>query len=307
MKTKILEILRGYDGVVSGEKLSASLGVSRVSIWKHIHRLQELGYTITSSKNGYRLEGSFDFLFPWEFPERASRIHYFEETESTMDIARDIARKGCPDFTVVIAERQSSGRGRLKRKWVSADGGLYFTMVIRPDISPVLSFNINFLCSLVLAKTLRKMFGIEAAVKWPNDILVDGKKLSGMLSEMETEADMVSFINVGIGLNVNNDPTKDEPGACSLKGILGKPVPRKEILSIFLDQLESKVMEGGFENVVSEWKKYTITINRHVKIVTNKEVSEGFAVDVDDSGALILELPDGSLKKVIYGDCFHKE
>lgn len=306
MKGPILKILREEKGIVSGENLSCQLGITRVSIWKHIRKLQELGYNIITTPKGYQIASSPDVLFPWEFPEREKKIHYFTEVTSTMDIARDMARKGCPHFTVVMAGRQNKGRGRLKRVWFSDEGGLYFTTVLRPQIPPAISHKVNFSASLVLARTLRKMYGIDARVKWPNDILVDGKKVSGMLSEMEAEADMVTFINVGLGINVNNDPTRDEPKASSLKNILGRKISRKNFLSEFLDEFEKQIDNVDFDNVIPEWKKYTITLNQHVRIVTNHDVSEGLAADVDENGALVLELSDGSTKRIIYGDCFHR-
>jgi len=159
---------------------------------------------------------------------------------------------------------------------------------------------------MVLAQTMRNMFNINAMVKWPNDVLVDGKKISGILSEMEAEIDRVSFINIGIGINVNNDPTPYEPMATSLKKILGKEMPRIEVLKAFLHHFEDALNDANFDQVVSEWKRYTETLNRHVRIVTTHEASEGLAMDVDDSGALILKLADGSLKKIRYGDCFHE-
>ncbi len=305
MKGQILKILRKENEVVSGEMLSSELGITRVSIWKHIRRLRESGYSIIGTPKGYRLINSPDIPFSWEFPERESQIHYFSEVTSTMDVAKDLARKGCPDFTVVVAGRQKKGRGRLKRIWFSSEGGLYFTIVLRPKISPVVSFKINFSASLVLAQILRNMFGIKAMVKWPNDILVDGKKISGMLSEMEAESDMVTFLNIGLGINVNNDPTSEEPMAVSLKKILGREISKKEILARYLEEFEKWLNNVTLDNVISEWKQYTLTLNRHVKIVANHEVSEGFAIDVDENGALVLELEDGSTKRVIYGDCFH--
>ena len=305
MKGLILKILRKENEVVSGEMLSSELGITRVSIWKHIRRLRESGYSIVGAPKGYRLINSPDIPFSWEFPERESQIHYFSEVTSTMDVAKDLARKGCPDFTVVVAGRQKKGRGRLKRIWFSSEGGLYFTIVLRPKISPVVSFKINFSASLVLAQILRNMFGIKAMVKWPNDILVDGKKISGMLSEMEAEADMITFLNIGLGINVNNDPTSEEPMAASLKKILGREISKKEILARYLEEFEKRLNNVTLDNVISEWKQYTLTLNRHVKIVANHEVSEGFAIDVDENGALVLGLEDGSTKRVIYGDCFH--
>ena len=306
MKAHILKLLRSQNSIVSGEVLSSATGISRVSVWKHIHKLQELGYDIMTSPSGYRLIDSPDIPFPWEFADRGFKIVYYPELPSTMDAARDLARKKCPDFTVVVAGRQTRGRGRLKRQWLSDDGGLYFTMVLRPDIPVLLSSRVNFLASLTLARVLRELFQIDAAVKWPNDILVDGLKISGMLSELEAETDRVLFINIGMGINVNNDPAVVEPGASSLKKITGREISKKMLLARFLDEFEKRMKKVEFENVISEWKKYTVTLNRQVKIVTHKEVSEGFAVDVEQDGALVLELADGSRKKIVYGDCFHQ-
>lgn len=305
MKGKILKILKAEQGVVSGEAISSELGISMVSVWKHLQKLQELGYNIDASPMGYRLISSPDALFSWEFPDREKKIHFFPEITSTMDIARDFARKGCPHFTVVVAGCQNRGRGRLKRTWLSSQGGLYFTTILRPRISPVLSLRVNFAASLILAQTLNNMFDIDARVKWPNDILVDGRKISGILSEIEAEADIVSFINVGIGINVNNDPTDSEPKAVSLKQLSGSEISRKRLLSDFLDNFENCINSKALDNIIQEWKKYTVTLNRYVKIVTHHEVLEGIAVDLDENGALTLELADGSTKKVLYGDCFH--
>jgi BirA family biotin operon repressor/biotin-[acetyl-CoA-carboxylase] ligase len=306
MKGRILNILKAETEVVSGEMLSARLGISRVSVWKHIKKLQEAGYNIEATPKGYHFISAPDVLYPWEFGEKEDHIHYFDEVDSTMDIARELARNQCPHFTVVIAGRQKEGRGRLKRSWMSSEGGLYFTVVVRPKIPPALSSRVNLAASMILAQTLRNMFNINAMVKWPNDVLIDGKKISGILSEMEAEIDRVSFISIGIGINVNNDPTLYEPMATSLIKILGKKVPRIEVLKTFLGRFEDAVNDANLNNVVSEWKRYTETLNRHVKIITTHEVSEGLAVDVDDNGALILKLVDGSLKKIIYGDCFHE-
>jgi len=238
------------------------------------------------------------------FLNKEINIRYFNEVSSTMDIARELAAEGCPDFTVAVADIQTKGRGRLTRKWVSSEGGLYFTIVLRPEIPPALSYRLNFAASLTLARILRSMFHIDAKVKWPNDILVNEKKISGMLSEMNAEAERVLFVNIGIGINVNNDPGKEEPMASSLKKILGKDISKKEILFAFLDEFKKEITHKKLEYVIAEWKKYTMTINRRVKIVTSNEVSEGTAVDVDDDGALILKLEDGRIKRIIYGDCF---
>jgi BirA family biotin operon repressor/biotin-[acetyl-CoA-carboxylase] ligase len=307
MKAKILKLLRAQKDVVSGEVLSSALGISRVSIWKHIQKLRQVGYQIQTGPKGYQLEHSPDIPFAWEFSGRESKIHYFDEVTSTMQIAKDLAHKGCPDFTVVIAGHQKKGRGRLNRIWISDVGGLYFTLVLRPRIPVALSSRVSFLASMTLAHVLRKLGGLNAKLKWPNDILVDERKVSGMLTEMEAEADQVNFINIGIGINVNNEPVRSELQAASLKELLGRPVSRRDLLDQFLNEFEARMRQADFDRVVSEWKKYTITLNRHVRIVTTQETSEGLAVDVDESGALILKTADGSLKKILYGDCFHQD
>jgi BirA family biotin operon repressor/biotin-[acetyl-CoA-carboxylase] ligase len=153
---------------------------------------------------------------------------------------------------------------------------------------------------------LHDVFGIDARVKWPNDILVDERKIAGMLSELEAEADRVAFINIGIGINVNNDPSTIAPEVTSLKRLLGRAVSKKDLLSRYLDAFEQRMQTTAFDGIIAEWKKYTVTLNREVRVVTTHEVFEGKAVDVDDTGALILQCADGSLKKILYGDCFHE-
>ena len=304
-KAKILALLRKESAILSGETLSNQLGLSRTAIWKHVQKLQECGYDINASGKGYQLNAEPDTPYPWEFPDREEDIHYYPEVSSTMDIARKLARGGCPALTVVAAERQTLGRGRLQRHWHSEAGGLYFTVVMRPNMAPMVSLRVNFCASLVMALTLQQLYGIHAAVKWPNDILVRDRKLAGMLSEMEAETDRVAYVNVGIGLNVNNDPSPAAPGAVTLKEIMRHPVSRKAILAAYLDALEVRLKTIDTADVIAEWKTQTVTLGRKVRIQTLQEVAEGTAVDVDENGSLILRLGDGSLKTILYGDCFH--
>jgi BirA family biotin operon repressor/biotin-[acetyl-CoA-carboxylase] ligase len=304
MKSQILKLLRESGDVISGNALCARLGTSRVAVWKHIQKLQEMGYDIESGARGYRLRSSPDSLHPWEFEGREERVVYVPETPSTMDLAKDLARKGCPAFTSVVAGRQTQGRGRLRRAWSSEEGGLYFTVVLRPRIPVLWSSRVNFLASLTLADILQEVYGVDAGLKWPNDILVQGCKLCGLLAEMESEGDQVNFINIGIGLNVNNDPPAVMPSAVSLKGLLGRTVQRREILSRFLDELERRIDAEPWETVIAAWKARSVTLNRSVRIVTAKDDIRGLAVDVDENGALLLRQPDGSIRTVIHGDCF---
>jgi len=192
MKSRILALLRESDGVVSGSAICARLGTSRVAVWKHIQKLQEMGYGIESGPKGYRLNSSPDSLQPWEFPGREDRVVFLPEAASTMDVAKELARKGCPAFTVVVAGRQTQGRGRLRRVWDSGEGGLYFRVVLRPSLPVLWSPRVNFLAALTLADVLRDGYGVDAGLKWPNDILVEGRKLSGLLAEMGSEGAQVN-------------------------------------------------------------------------------------------------------------------
>lgn len=307
MKRRILQHLRNAPDVVSGEHLSTLLGVSRVAVWKHIRSLQAAGYPIASSPRGYRFDlAAPDLLRPWEFPGREDRMHCFDAVSSTMDIARRLAREGSPAFTVVTADRQTSGRGRLDRVWHSRPGGLYFTIVLRPDLPPQLSSLATFAAGLTWARLLREDYGLDVGLKWPNDLLARERKLSGMLSEMEAQGDLLTYVNIGIGLNVNNDPSAEEPGAIALAAMAGRPLSRRDLLAGFLERFEPRMRDArGLEGIIAEWKPFAVTLGRPVRIVTTRETVEGIARDVDDTGALLLELPNGALQRIIHGDCFH--
>jgi BirA family biotin operon repressor/biotin-[acetyl-CoA-carboxylase] ligase len=285
--------------------LSETLGISRVAVWKHIKKLQACGYRIQPSAKGYQLHTSPDVPYPWEFPQWDAKLFYFPEVDSTMDVAKEMARKGCPHFSVVVAGRQKSGRGRLNRIWRSDAGGLYFTMVLRPQLSVTSSFRLGFAASLTMVCLLRDLYHIPAMLKWPNDILVEECKICGMLSELDAESDQVKFLNIGMGINVNNDPTVTEPGATSLKLVLGHKVSLKDLLGLYLDRFESRLKTRDSRTFIDEWKKYSITLQRYVRVVTPQKIEQGRAVDVDENGALVLQGEDGAFKKIMVGDCFH--
>lgn len=309
IKNKILQHLYLSEGLpVSGDIIGKSLGISRVAIWKQIRAMIETGYDIESSPKGYFLSNPEDPIFPCSFPEKyQSRIHYYPTVETTMDTARLLAQDPCAHMNVVVAEHQNHGRGRLNRKWFSSKGGLWFTLVLLPDLPPALSYIFNFAASVCLAKVIKQLFNINVSVKWPNDLLVDNQKLCGLLSEMETRADMVRFLNIGIGLNVNNSPKEYEPKAVSIKEILNRPVSRQTILTSFLEQFDTQIQNINIKEIMNEYKTHTSTIGRHVRIETFGKIHEGRAIDVDESGALIIQTPEGSHEKIIYGDCFYQE
>jgi BirA family biotin operon repressor/biotin-[acetyl-CoA-carboxylase] ligase len=302
---RILKALRECGGYLSGETLSSQLGTSRVSIWKHIHSLKEDGYVIEASPRGYRLVSSPDLLLPYEFPGLERRIHYFSELSSTMDAARELAKNGAVEGTIVIAEAQTRGRGRLSREWLSPVGGIYFTIVLRPRISPAYAPRINLMASIAVAATIRKLFGLKAELKWPNDVLIAGSKVCGILAEMDAEMDIVNFVNVGIGINANTCIPQFEKMVTSLKGVLGREISRKEFLSALLMEIERwqpLLMEA---DLLKEWKKLSVTLNKNVRIEAPGEVIVGRAIDIDTTGALIVKERNGSLKKAMAGDCIH--
>jgi len=304
-KKQILKALRECGGYLSGETLSNQLGTSRVSIWKHIRSLKEDGYVIEASPRGYRLVSSPDLLLPYEFPGLEQRIHYFPEIGSTMDAARELAKKGVGEGTIVIAEAQTRGRGRLSREWLSPGGGIYFTFVLRPVISPAYAPRINLMASIAVAATIRKLFGLKAELKWPNDVLIEGRKVCGILAEMDAEMDVVNFVNVGIGINANTSIPQFEKMVTSLKGALGREISRKEFLSALLMEIERLQPLLMNADLLQEWKKLSITLNKDVRIAAPGEVIVGRAIDIDTTGALIVKKRNGSLKKVVAGDCIH--
>ncbi|MGQ9546883.1 MAG: biotin--[acetyl-CoA-carboxylase] ligase [Dehalococcoidia bacterium] len=305
LKPRILKALRQSTGYVSGETLSRQLGVSRVSIWKHIQGLRNDGYVIEASPAGYKLVSSPDLLLPYEFGGLEHRIHYFREISSTMDAARELAKKGAEEGTIVVAEVQTRGQGRLSREWLSPQGGIYFTLILRPKISPAYAARVSLMAAVAVAATIRKLFGLKAEVKWPNDVLVEGRKVCGILAEMGAEMDVVNFVNVGIGINANTSLAQFSQTATSLKEVLGREISRREFLRALLAQIERRRALLMKADLLQEWKRLSATLNKHVRIVSPGEVMVGQAIDIDTTGALIIRERNGSLKKAIAGDCTH--
>ncbi|AAL81800.1 biotin--[acetyl-CoA-carboxylase] ligase [Pyrococcus furiosus DSM 3638] len=233
-KRKILEELRKGE-TVSGDYLASKLGVSRVAIWKHIRELKELGYGIIADKKGYKLVYEPKKPYPWEIDVQS---YYLKKTTSTMEVAKKLAEKGEKSFTVIIAEEQTQGRGKLKKKWESKPGGLYFSIILRPKIKLVDVKNLAPILSSAILNTLKKL-GIEGNANDKGEIFVNGKKIGGILIEAKGELDIVEYVIIGVGINVNNDVTY--PLATSLKKELGREVDllkfSKDLLSNMLNAL----------------------------------------------------------------------
>lgn len=303
----ILELLyRKGGGTISGVKISEETGISRVAVWKHIAALKQSGFAIDSGPNGYALPNPEDLLLPFCFePSVREQIYHFQEVETTMDTAKILAREDAPHLSCVVAEHQTRGRGRLNREWISSKGGLWFTLILKPLEPPPLVYIYNFAASLSLSRVLNQLFDVDISVKWPNDLLLGKEKLAGMLSEMETRGDMVQFLVIGIGINVNNDPSNKKFKAVSLKNVLKKKVSRKQILTAFLLEFKNRIQNINGPEIIAQWKEQTSTIGSRVRVETFDSFHEGKAVDVDETGALIIEDDQQKRKKIIYGDCFH--
>jgi BirA family biotin operon repressor/biotin-[acetyl-CoA-carboxylase] ligase len=305
MKGQILKNLRQHDGYLSGEMLSERLGVSRVAIWKHVRTLRNDGYSIDASPAGYRLLSCPDLLLPYEFPDLEGRIHYFREIGSTMDAARELARKGAAEGTIVIAETQTRGRGRLSREWLSPRGGIYLTLILRPRISPAYAPRINLMASIAVASTIRKLFGLRAELKWPNDVQIGGKKVCGILAEMNAEMDVVNFVNIGIGTNVNNSVSRFREVGTSLRDELGRGISRKQFLSALLAEMDERRAILMEPELLQEYRRLSCTLGKDIRMTSLGEEVTGKAIDIDAMGALVLKEKDGSLRTVVVGDCIH--
>jgi len=298
---------------VSGEELSGALGISRTAVWKHIERLREEGYDIAASPHlGYKLVSAPDRLteieLRWQLKTEVigKRIISYKEINSTNDAAHSLAASGEAEGTVVITEYQTKGRGRLGRKWISPKGkGAYFSVILRPDILPTELSVITLFSSLAVAKTVREAVGLPAFIKWPNDILIKGQKVCGVLTELNGEMDKVNFAIVGIGININTSKELLPEGATSLSEEKGARISRLEFVrALFrsLDEYYGVLKKGKIEVILKEYKKLSSVLDRRVQIDHHNSLVSGVATDVDKDGALILRLDSGFYERVLAGD-----
>jgi len=318
LRNTILEILRlSGDGYISGEEIAERLGVSRTAVWKHIKEMRAQGYDIEShARSGYRLRETPDALLPGEIMHGlqteviGQEIIGHEEIDSTNKEAKRLARAGAKDGTVVVAESQTGGKGRLERHFFSPKGkGIWFSVILRPRFLPQEAPKCTLMAAVAVARAMTE-FGLQPAIKWPNDLLYDNKKLVGILTEMSAEMDGINYIVIGTGINVNIEPL-DFPEdirevATSLSIMKGEKLPRVKFLQAVLqamDDLYGKVQREGFVPVLEEWRKYSITLGQEVKVigVRDGEVYTGRAVDIDEDGALLVDT-DAGRQRVLAGD-----
>lgn len=314
MRERILDFLKQKDDYISGDYISQRLGISRQALWKHIQELKEMGYDIVAVPHlGYRLNAVADRLFAFEVRSGLATeiigrtIVYLDRIGSTMDAALRLGLENAPEGTLVIAESQTTGRGRLGRQWLSPKyKGIYFSLILRPRMMPAQASLLTLLAAVSICDSLKEFLGIEALIKWPNDIYIANRKVAGILTELNAEMDRVNFAVIGVGMNVNNDADSVPAGAVALKEITGEWINRVGLLQVLCRAMERDYLlfrEGaGIDLILRRWRQASFTLGRRVKVHCQNQVIEGEALDIDADGGLLIREDAGVTRKVMAGD-----
>lgn len=304
MKEEILRLLRGADGYISGQELCNRFGVSRTAVWKAINQLKEAGYEIEAQQNkGYRLMAAPDLMTEAEIKSLmhtewvAKEVLYFDTIDSTNTKAQELAEKGYPSGTLVVADKQESGKGRRGRSWVSPSGtGIFMTLMIKPDINPNNASMLTLVAALAVAKAITSVTGEEAMIKWPNDIVVNSKKVCGILTEMNAQFDYINHIVVGIGINVHNESFPEEISQMASSLMIeagGKRFHRAQIIaetmSYFEQYYDTFLKTQDLSALVREYDELLVNRNKSVRVLDPKEPFDGKAMGITPKGELIVD------------------
>lgn len=304
MKEEILRLLRSADGYISGQELCNRFGVSRTAVWKAINQLKEAGYEIEAQQNkGYRLMAAPDLMTEAEIKSLmhtdwvAKEVLYFDTIDSTNTKAQELAEKGYPSGTLVVADKQESGKGRRGRSWVSPSGtGIFMTLMIKPDINPNNASMLTLVAALAVAKAITSVTGEEAMIKWPNDIVVNGKKVCGILTEMNAQFDYINHIVVGIGINVYNESFPEEISQMASSLMIeagGKRFHRAQIIaetmSYFEQYYDTFLKTQDLSALVREYDELLVNMNKAVRVLDPKEPFDGKAMGITPKGELIVD------------------
>lgn len=316
MKAEILALLRESDKFVSGQELCSRFGVSRTAVWKVINQLKKEGYRIEAVQNkGYHMVSSPDLLSKYELESRLNtewlgrEIVYKEVTSSTNADVRRMAEDGAKNGLLVVADGQTLGKGRRGREWESPKGtNLYFSMLLKPNFSTDKASMVTLVAAYSVAAVIRENTGLDAKIKWPNDIVVGKKKVCGILTEMSMERDYIHHIVVGIGINVNEEkfPSELEGMATSLKNEKGSIVSRANLLSDILLQFETDyatfLEAESLKPFVDEYNKMLVNKGSLVKVLDPKGEFSGIAGGIGEDGMLIVFKENGQIEKVYAGE-----
>lgn len=316
MKTKLLTILKEADGFVSGQDLCHQLGVSRTAVWKVMKQLEEEGYVIEAVRNkGYRLVEVADVMTEAEIGSRmhskwmGKQLIYLPETDSTNIQARRLAEDGYPDGTLVVADCQKAGKGRRGRSWSSPPGSsIYMSFLLKPDIPPYCASMITLIAGMAVTQAVKAETGLEAQIKWPNDVVVNGRKICGILTEMSTELERIHYIVTGIGINVNQQefPEEIQSTATSLRIETGRNICRSGLITCSMEWFESYyelfLQTQDLSRLKPDYEALLANLGREVLVLDPAGEYRGICRGIDEGGQLLVELPGGEQKSVMSGE-----
>lgn len=316
MKNEILRALRETDGYVSGQELCNKIGVSRTAVWKNIRSLQEDGYEIEAVTNrGYRLAGVPDTIAEEEVASRLAtermgrQIRYFSRIDSTNQYAKRIAEEGAADGTLVIADEQTAGKGRSGRTWVTPPGeAIAFTLLLRPKLSPGRISMVTLVMGLAVVNAVNKLYDLHAGIKWPNDVVINGRKLCGILTEMSAEVEHVHYIVIGVGINANltSFPQELSQIATSLKLELGRDVSRAGLIAAVMEEFERLYAEferqGDLGSVMQEYNDLCLNAGNKVRVLDPNGEYTGVSHGINAMGELLVETEDSQIREVYAGE-----
>lgn len=318
MKAEILKMLKEADDHISGQQLCEQFQVSRTAVWKVINQLKEEGYQVEAVRNkGYRIIESPDVLTREELAVQigdatrwaGQEIVCFTETDSTNVRARKLGENGAAHGTLVVAEQQTAGRGRRGRGWESPAGSsIYMSLLLRPEFLPNKAPMLTIVMAYSVATALREQTGLDFRIKWPNDIVLNGKKVVGILTEMSTEIEYINHVVIGVGINVNTEAFPEEicVTATSIRRESGKTWRRAELIAAILRQFEVQyerfVKEEDLAYLREAYDAILVNCNREVRILGEKDGYRAVALGIDDQGELLVRKEDGTVTSVYAGE-----
>ena len=317
---KIVTLLKSHKSeYLSGQDISEPLMLSRAAVWKHIKKLQSLGYMIDSwPKLGYRLTKTTELLLPWEVSDGletnlfGKKIYYFDTINSTQNFATELASKPQENGTVVIAEKQTQGRGRLSRKWTSPSGGIWLSVILHPEFEISAATLFPMVSSLALAIAIEKVLKIKPKLKWPNDLIIDDKKVAGILVDVSVESGKIDYLILGVGINFKIDVKEIEKTIKNTGNYYGvatlvtknnkiNPAQLVQVFLVELERLYNLLSKGHSKYIIKEWTKRSSTIGKMISVTSSTIPIHGKAAKIDKDGALVIS-NKGKSHRVLVGD-----
>ena len=320
MKSEILKLLRESEGYVSGQQISERFGVSRTAVWKVIRQLQEEGYQVEAVRNrGYHIVDSPDVMTKEELDSliktqwAGRNILYYDVTDSTNLRVKQAGDEGAPHGTLAVADRQTAGRGRRGRTWISPAGSsIYMSILLRPEITPDKASMLTLVMALSVTEGIGQCMAQSECpalqIKWPNDIIINGKKLAGILTEMSSQIDYINHVTIGAGINVNmpDVPKEIAQTATSLRIECGHTVKRAPLIAAVMERLEENyeifLKTQDLSGLIDRYSALLVNRDREVQILGAKETYRAHAIGIDRTGELIVRREDGTVEKIYSGE-----